>query len=207
MKIPVLEGQKSILQWSEKKIPTDNALWWQNWWTYTSCGGRRLSWQHFSLQVDVLSGAGIFQMLLVVLLEGSSAENTDIWGLKIYLWVLDIFRFSFVRLFSVSDVSQCLCERHKNRSCFSQILVDFMVRIWWMKHFCPSCTQPPPLNPATESGLMCIFNYSNTMWLNNTWVILLPFNPTQVHKHMASVQITKKNPKLDYCQAFCKRDL
>lgn len=79
MKIPVLEGHRRVFYHGEK-TPTDSALWWQTRWTYTSWGERRwLSWQHFLLQVNVLGGAGVLQMFLVVFLEGSSAEKTDRW--------------------------------------------------------------------------------------------------------------------------------
>lgn len=41
-------------------------------------GARKLSsLKPFSLQVDVLCGAGVLQMFLVVLLEGSSTDKTD----------------------------------------------------------------------------------------------------------------------------------
>lgn len=39
-----------------------------------------LSWELVLLQVDVFSGAGILQMLLVVLLEGATEEKTNVRG-------------------------------------------------------------------------------------------------------------------------------
>lgn len=44
-----------------------------------------MSWQLVLLQVDVLCGAGVLQVFLIVLLEGSTTDKTDIWNLVIFL--------------------------------------------------------------------------------------------------------------------------
>lgn len=220
MKIPGLEGHRRVFYHGEK-TPTDSALWWQTWWTYTSWGERRWSSrQHFLLQVNVLGGAGVLQMFLVVFLEGSSTEKTDesndqpasYQKTVVLLLVTDCTQSRSDCLLRNGWSVQTQRMRNQNNSranmeplslnqrrvidFISSALVVGSIPAGWeadgWKQFCPSHALLPALAPSKDS----VFNYSNPVRLNQTWVSLkLLFNLTHMHAHKRS----KCKINLDHC--------
>lgn len=76
MKIPAVEEHRRVF-YNGEKIPL-TAPSGGHIDEHTQAVGRErswLSWQRSLLQVDVLGGAGVLQMFVVVLLEGSSADQ------------------------------------------------------------------------------------------------------------------------------------